>query len=202
MQSSLVVLKRELRRRTREKLKQLKEEVVLVESKKITERLATWTPFQQASSVACYVSFTKEVDTREIIRLILESNKRCFLPRIQEDHTLWFYQAHSLEQIFSWEPNRWGIREPPVTQPVLCLERDCLDLVIVPGLAFDVMGHRLGRGKGYYDRFISQCKQVAQQRGIQPPLFVGVALSASMVENVPVDEEDQPMDIVLSPISG
>ncbi|GJQ09358.1 hypothetical protein GpartN1_g1149.t1 [Galdieria partita] len=202
MQSSLLILKRELRKKTREKLRQLSDEVVLMESKVVTEQLANWTPFQQARSVACYVSFSKEVNTSEILRLLLESQKQCFLPRIQENDTLAFYQADSLEQVFSWKPNRWGIREPPVTQPELCLERDNLDLVVVPGLAFDTMGHRLGRGKGYYDRFIFKCKQIAKQRGIQPPLFVGVALSASMVEKVPVAEQDQTMDVVFSPISG
>lgn len=94
-----------------------------------------------------FFSCQRQVDTKEILRFVLESKKRCFLPRIHEDSKLEFYQTDSLEQIFSWEPNRWGIREPPVTQPVLCLQRDTLDLVIVPGLAFDTLGHRLGRGK-------------------------------------------------------
>jgi 5-formyltetrahydrofolate cyclo-ligase len=165
--------------------------------KNIAEQLARWTRFQQARSVACYVSFSKEVDTKEILRLVFESNKRCFLPRVEESDHLTFYQADSLEQIYSWEPNRWGIREPPVTQPVLCLQREPLDMVIVPGLAFDRMGHRLGRGKGYYDRWIAQCKE---KRASQPPLFVGVALSVSMVDSVPVDEGDQLMDTVLFPI--
>jgi 5-formyltetrahydrofolate cyclo-ligase len=68
-----------------------------------------------------------------------------------------------------------------------------LDLVLVPGLAFTVNGHRLGRGKGYYDTFLNRCR--ATQAA--PPFTVGLAFSQQMVADVPIDENDVCVDLVL-----
>jgi 5-formyltetrahydrofolate cyclo-ligase len=66
-------------------------------------------------------------------------------------------------------------------------------LVVVPGLAFTVNGHRLGQGKGYYDTFLSRCR--ASQA--TPPFTVGLAFSQQMVAHVPTEESDMCMDLVL-----
>jgi 5-formyltetrahydrofolate cyclo-ligase len=68
-----------------------------------------------------------------------------------------------------------------------------LDLVVVPGLAFTVEGHRLGRGKGYYDVFLDKCRKI---KGT-PPLTVGLAFSQQVVPYVPTDKDDICVDHVL-----
>jgi 5-formyltetrahydrofolate cyclo-ligase len=64
---------------------------------------------------------------------------------------------------------------------------------VVPGLAFTVKGHRLGRGKGYYDRFLDKCHKIQGT----PPLTVGLAFSQQVVPNVPTDKDDICVDRVL-----
>jgi 5-formyltetrahydrofolate cyclo-ligase len=68
-----------------------------------------------------------------------------------------------------------------------------LDLVLVPGLAFTVKGHRLGRGKGYYDAFLNRCRAIQAT----PPFTVGLAFSQQVVADVPTDDTDVCMDLVL-----
>jgi 5-formyltetrahydrofolate cyclo-ligase len=68
-----------------------------------------------------------------------------------------------------------------------------LDLVVVPGVAFTVNGHRLGRGKGYYDAFLSSCRATQAT----PPFTVGVAFSQQIVAHVPTDKNDVYLDLVL-----
>lgn len=66
--------------------------------------------------------------------------------------------------------NSWGIPEPtPQEQRVNCFEVGGLDLIIMPGLAFDKQGNRIGYGKGYYDRFLDTCTQFATEKGIVKP---------------------------------
>jgi 5,10-methenyltetrahydrofolate synthetase len=68
-----------------------------------------------------------------------------------------------------------------------------LDLIVVPGLAFTVKGHRLGRGKGYYDVFLDKCRKIQGT----PPLTVGLAFSQQVVPHVPTDKDDICVDHVL-----
>ncbi|KAL3806917.1 hypothetical protein ACHAXA_000393 [Cyclostephanos tholiformis] len=124
-----------------------------------------------------------------------------------------------------WPRNRWGIPEPPhascATPDDVAMPGD-IDLLVVPGLAFDINGHRLGQGKGYYDRFIARMRRDALGRpncagGLElgkTPLLVGVCLEEQFLhevphgvdlghrgrgEIIPVTDHDYPMDIVLTP---
>ena len=84
--------------------------------------------------------------------------------------------------------NNWGITEPVNATPVQPSE---IDLVIVPLLAFDLKGHRVGYGKGYYDHFLSQCRPEIQKIGVS--LFTAIAAIAD------VHEKDMALDTVLTP---
>ena len=68
----------------------------------------------------------------------------------------------------------------------------------MPGLAFDEQGRRLGRGGGYYDKFIAQCKERAKQRGWEPPLLVALAFKAQIFPEVPCDPHDEPVDVLIT----
>ncbi|GIL44154.1 hypothetical protein Vafri_1680 [Volvox africanus] len=76
--------------------------------------------------------------------------------------------------------------------------RTCLDVLLVPGLGFDRTGRRLGRGGGYYDKMISQLQHLATEAGRQPPLLVALSYEAQLVSAVPIDEHDQPVDLVVT----
>jgi 5-formyltetrahydrofolate cyclo-ligase len=106
----------------------------------------------------------------------------------------------------SWPRNKWGIPEPP-SQFVDVAKRGDIDLLVVPGLAFDGEGQRLGQGKGYYDRFISTIQDEKEEA--KKPLLVAVALTPQFIgqeENaekkirvVPALDHDIKMDIVIIP---
>lgn len=85
--------------------------------------------------------------------------------------------------------NRYGILEP-VVDPQKIVAASDLHVVLVPGLAFDVTGNRLGRGGGYYDRFLANCPDHV--------LRIALAFECQIVESVPVSEHDQPVDVIVT----
>lgn len=72
-----------------------------------------------------------------------------------------------------------------------------LDIIFVPGIAFDNYGHRLGRGYGFYDRFLSGIDQLSI-----PPILVGLAMDAQILDTIPVEEHDVAMDYICTPSRG
>ncbi|KAJ3090622.1 5,10-methenyltetrahydrofolate synthetase [Quaeritorhiza haematococci] len=106
-----------------------------------------------------------------------------------------------MEDLQTLPLNKFKIREPKLDDPrEKALDKDALDLIIMPGLAFDQMGWRLGHGKGYYDRYLRQCFEWADKRNLPRPRTVALALLAQIVEGeVPHDEMDQKPEIVIGP---
>jgi len=124
----------------------------------------------------------------------------------------------------SWPRNKWGIPEPPVATLIDDVAQPGdIDLLLVPGLAFDTHGHRLGQGKGYYDRFIAKMRDGGDDedgandgRSERKPILVGVCLEEQFLDEVPhgidlgdssdgsggiipVSDHDYIMDMVLTP---
>lgn len=100
----------------------------------------------------------------------------------------------------------FGIREPEATyddgrtprEDALDLPAP-LDLIVMPGLAFNARGHRLGRGGGYYDKFIDACRRHAVAQRAPPPPLVALAFGAQMVEGpVPVADNDEDVDVIVT----
>lgn len=105
-------------------------------------------------------------------------------------------EVHSMQELASWEPNSWGIREPPIEDGRAESPRDAaLDVIVVPGLAFDVRGARCGQGMGFYDTFFR--KYAASPHPM--PRLIALALSAQIVTSVPVTSDDWPVDEVMFP---
>ena len=97
-----------------------------------------------------------------------------------------------------WPRNKWGIPEPPEQMPVVLARPGDIDVLVIPGLAFDSTGNRLGQGKGYYDRFLARMMADPEKKR---PLIVAVGLSCQLVDDgvVPVHEHDFPVDWILMP---
>lgn len=186
-----------------------------------------------------------EIQTRDAIRKIVNDGKVIYVPRvgldfekcdmdlIRCDTTTACGDADNADavdggELFydSWPRNKWGIPEPPVTKANVAKPGD-IDLLIVPGLAFDTHGHRLGQGKGYYDRFIAKMRDNSDgdsddkikkdgNSERKKPILVGVCLEEQFLEDVPhgvdlgvrdvgsggiipVSDHDYIMDMVLTP---
>lgn len=92
------------------------------------------------------------------------------------------------------EAGAYGIMEP---EGPAFTAYDDIDLIIIPGVAFDVKHNRLGRGKGYYDRFLQQMQQMQQMQQTHA-YKIGVCFPHQLVDNIPVTAYDIPMDEVVS----
>lgn len=103
--------------------------------------------FQESRHIACYYAYGNEFATIPMIEAIWAADKICYLPVLAESKTLHFMQYNQHDEL---QPNQHLIQEPVSNQHVIHPEK--LDLVIVPLLAFDDHGNRVGTGGGYYDR--------------------------------------------------
>ncbi|CEH13686.1 5-formyltetrahydrofolate cyclo-ligase [Ceraceosorus bombacis] len=114
-----------------------------------------------------------------------------------------------VQEYASLKPNAYGIRELGVE--MARVREDALasstapDLILVPGVAFDVHANRLGHGKGYYDRYLAQLHKAARARRVaaeKEPISVALSLSPQLLaepQTVPTDENDRPLDAIVAP---
>lgn len=119
------------------------------------------TPSFSSQKILSFFSFQNEISTQKLNTFLAQKNQ-LFLPRIQGNDLL-IYPIHSLE--IQCIPNQWGIFEPNpfVSKQV---EISTISTILVPGLAFDEVNHRLGHGKGYYDRLLETKSNATQSIGI------------------------------------
>lgn len=137
--------------------------------------------------VLAYASFGSEPETRGFLRRVLEDGKRLLLPRVEPDG-LALYAVRDLT--LDLAPGPWGIPEP-IADRCSLVDPGLVGLVLVPGVAFDRAGGRIGYGAGYYDRLLAGAVP-----GEAP--LVAAAFEAQMVEQIPVDPHDVPVDVVIT----
>lgn len=155
-------------------------------SLRVQDRFLATFPPGPGRKIALYVAMRGEVETDRIRDRCLAAGALLYYPRMWDDGNLTFFRH---EENDGWEQGKFGIREPLVA-PGRKGTRNGFDLVVVPGLAFDASGWRLGRGHGYYDRFLSGLGGTA--------LTVGLAFSWQLVPEVPVEAWDVPVDAVVT----
>lgn len=145
--------------------------------------------YQRAGTVLAYASFGTELETDRFLRRVLGDGKALLLPRVDRGkRRLVLFEIEDPES--DLQPGVWGIREPRdgLGAPA---EPDAVDFVLVPGVAFDRRGGRLGYGGGFYDRLISE------DLGSDAALISG-AFEFQIVEEVPKDQHDASVDLVLT----
>lgn len=161
--------------------KQLSAEICLNRSLKAQQRLLELPQFAAASTVGLYSPVWNEVFTEEIFRAARAQGKRVAYPRI-DGHGLEFIEVADPQELC---PGGFGILEPCGSQ---CVSLPALDLVVVPGVAFDLAGFRLGYGKGFYDRVMS-C-------GERCGVLIGLCYELQMLDSLPSESHDVRMDLV------
>ncbi|KAG5654435.1 hypothetical protein H0H81_002624 [Sphagnurus paluster] len=150
-----------------------------------------------------------EVDTSSLQSEILARGKSLFVPKITSKHgDMDFLKVYGVEDLDSFPSGLWGIREPDdkwqgsprqAGRKIFLFHPSSdtlLDIILVPGVAFDKSFSRLGHGKGYYDRFIASYSANGKPR----PLLVALSLREQILEAgaVPVDEHDWKMDLIVT----
>ena len=157
-------------------------------SERIKEKLFLLPEFNTAKTVMFYISTPEEVDTRSIIKEALERGKRVVVP-ITNVKEVKLEASNLLNSDKDLVQGAYGIYEPGASckRPISLEE---IDMIVVPGVAFDIEGNRLGRGKGYYDRFLKELP------GNIP--VIGLAFNFQLLENLPHAFHDIPVTRVLA----
>lgn len=156
--------------------------------RRAAEHLRGTAAWAGARTVLLYLSMDREARCDELITSALADGKAVYLPRVSAGD-LAFYKADGLDG--PWDRGPFGIREPIPEESALFRigePRGSL-LAVVPGLAFDAAGGRLGRGKGYYDRFLAGLGGTA--------LRIGFCIREQLADCVPMDASDCPMDALV-----
>lgn len=178
--------KSDLRSAMRRTLEIVTEEKRRLDSEKLCARLKEQPFFQNARSILFFASLPKEPDLWPLLKEALAANKMVALPCFDADNQR--YHPRRVKDIHvEILSGQFGIREPAPT--CIAMPLDDLDLVFVPGVAFDMHGHRLGRGKGFYDRMLQNFKGTK----------TGIAFDEQMVDTVPAEKNDVRMDLILTP---
>ena len=149
-------------------------------SRAICERILTSPEYIGASCVFAFYPTNSEPDIRPLLEDVLRSGRTLLLPRCEPDGHMRALQVGSLEAL---RPGSFGILEPPEDAP-----EQTPDLVIDPAAAYDAEGYRLGRGGGYYDRYLSRFSGAV----------LGVSFDALIVERVPREPHDLPVAAVVT----
>lgn len=180
--------KRTLRRRILDLRESLSSEEARRESLAVCERLVNHPAFNEGETILFYYPFRKEVDVRPAMEEAWTAGKRVVLPKADPGtRSLAFYRVEREEPLVS---GAYGIPEPPGRESAR-ISPEAIDVVVVPGVAFDERGYRLGYGGGYYDRFFS--------RHPGPFKRIGVGYSFQVVPTVFPEVHDQRLDGLITP---
>ncbi|MDO8734306.1 MAG: 5-formyltetrahydrofolate cyclo-ligase [Elusimicrobiota bacterium] len=163
--------------------KKIWEKTADANSAKILKKLFRMKEFCQAKKVMFYSSFGNEIDTGRMIERSLKLKKYVFLPKILKNKIV-PVQIENLKELVL---GKFGILEPIRTMNG-CRGTTDLDVIIVPGVAFDKNCNRIGFGKGYFDRFLKTQKAVK----------MGLAHNFQIVKKIPVGKFDVPTDLVIT----
>jgi 5-formyltetrahydrofolate cyclo-ligase len=164
-----------------------------LKSERIVERLLALPEYVASSTISAFVGVGSEVATLPVIARAIADGKRIAVPWVDGD-TL---QLFILENVAELEPAPFGLLEPSTplrARPERRLAPADVDLFIVPGLAFDLEGGRLGHGRGYYDRLLAQADPHAS--------FTAVAFECQLIPQVPMSPADVRMHRILTEQTG
>lgn len=159
-------------------------------SQEIAQRLFMLPEYHKAQTILIYLAFAKEVATQAIIMTAWQEKKRILVPVCQtSDKSLLISELRNFNELTS---GTWNIPEPKKDY-LRPREPQAIDLAIIPGLAFDLRGSRLGYGAGYYDRFLSKLTPTCPK--------VALAYEFSLIEFFPTEPHDIPMDYIITEVA-
>ena len=197
-------LKRQLRRDMRSLLNSLSTESILEQSTLQQSKLMSMSCYKESVALCIYLPMPKELQTYDVIKNAFSNGKRIFVPKVigPNPQDMVMIEVLSFEQLNSFPKSKWGIPEPPVEmtqngdKEALC----DIDLILLPGVAFDSNCNRLGHGKGYYDCFLERLIKIKTENQLLIPKLVGLSLSEQIVEEpIPMEDHDTRLDFIVSP---
>ena len=176
--------KNEIRKILKNKRLNLSKNEILIKSKQIKNRLFQMDEFKKAKNILFYVSYNGEVFTHEAIEEAL-SKKIVVVPiSNKNDYSLIFSKLDSFNDL---EEGAYGILEPK-KDLIKEISIDKIDLIIIPGIGFDLRGNRIGHGKGFYDRLLKNTNA----------LIIALAFDFQIIEKIPTENHDRSADIIIT----
>ncbi len=143
--------------------------------------------FIKAKTVLFYASFRSEVDTKEIINISLKTGKTVILPKVdRQEKVLKLYEIKDINEL---SPGYMQIMEPTASEERLKSLAD-IDLLLIPGAAFDLQGNRLGYGAGFYDKLLSDMKKKI--------LIIAPAYEEQVAEKIAAEPHDVKVDRIIT----
>lgn len=180
-------LKRDIRRRTISMREEMEEEEVVRRSEEIRGKVLEIPEIRNAHVIMLYASKGKEVRTDELISDLLRLGKRVVLPKTN-------VEGKEIIPIEILDPEKdlvignYGIREP--RDEAKRVDPEEIEVAVVPGVAFDRNGNRIGRGAGYYDRFLAEIRGRA--------FIIALAFGFQIVDKIPSSDSDVPVDLIVT----
>ncbi len=175
------LLKTEVRRLVKNKKKALSKEEIEQRSRHIISKIFGLDEYQNACRIYAYVSYNQEVSTFQFMRQVLAEGKTLLVPKVHKD-VMRFHEISDLDEL---RPGAYGILEPDNEK----LDTVSQGFMLLPGLAFDKEGHRLGYGGGFYDKYLNEnpCHYKA-----------ALAYDFQVFEEIPFEAYDIPVDCLVT----
>jgi 5-formyltetrahydrofolate cyclo-ligase len=191
--------KQELRKTLRRQLADLSPEIFRDEGIRAAEYMAVYPAWMNAETVLLFLSAPGEIETAPLLDLAFKQGKKVFLPKVEGDIAR-FFRIKSADG--PWQTGAFGIREPligglseefPPPAGEIHTPGEKAALMVVPGMAFDKQGNRMGHGKGYYDKFFAKLDGFGA-----PYIRAALCLEQQILPEVPTDPWDKKMDAICS----
>lgn len=183
--SDLQLQKVSWRQKLKKRIAGLSASVRQQKNRKIMQKILKNSDFIQAQSVMIYGALASEVQTRSLIQKALRQNKKVYMPRVNiKRKTISLWRVCNMNK--DLKKGAYGIAEPRTRKRG---NPNRMDLILVPGIGFDRRGHRLGRGLGFFDRFLKRARRAKK---------IGLAYREQIVPSIPIDSHDIKLDKVIT----
>ncbi|ORX84095.1 hypothetical protein BCR32DRAFT_326107 [Anaeromyces robustus] len=203
IEQNLTSDKKLLRKQLRKLLQTISEKDLIHQSNEIYKQVISLKQYQDSKNISIYLNMPKgEVKTENLLKHALNSGKNCYVPYIINNTEMEMVKINSWEDFLLYPKSKWGYPEPSsMSNSPIALKSVGLDLIIVPGMAFDINGNRLGHGNGYYDRYIERAKEFSKLHNKKEPYCVSLSLNEQLLKNeiIPTNQYDIKPDLIISP---
>lgn len=158
--------------------------------RRILDRFYESRYYKESKNIFIYVSFGSEINTREIIEKSVKEEKKIYIPRT--DFKSKVMDAVEIKSIYELTESSYGILEP--SKEAICIDPNKLDLIVVPGVAFDRDGGRIGYGAGFYDRYFNKITK----NNLNKITKLALAYDFQVIDKVPMTEKDVPVNYIIT----
>jgi 5-formyltetrahydrofolate cyclo-ligase len=195
---NIIFEKKEFRKKIKLQLSQLEKIFFVQKSEEICKNILSWEIYQKAKTILFYMPLKTEPNIFKVIEDSFYQKKECYIPKITDETTMKFFllekEKSILEQV---ESGFYGILEPKENLPQLKIEtlpKKENILILIPAMAFDKNKNRIGKGKGFYDRFLSKIFENYQEN----ITLAGISFDCFIYDKIPTEKNDMKVDFIIS----